>query len=326
MVIHVVAPGDTIYSIAAQYGVSVFKLIQYNQLKNPDQLVVGQTIVILFPNQTHVVVPGDTLFSIARQYNVSVNTLYRNNPEVATNPTLINGQVLVISFTQQKVDTVEINAYAYPFIDKTLLRQTVFYLTYLVPFSYGFTPEGNLVPLDDEELLRIAGQYRISSLMHLSTLTLGGGFSNELSTALFANPTAQTTLIENILTTLQTKGYAGIDVDFEYVRADEANAYAAFITKLRERLNPEGYLVTVALAPKTFATQKGLLYEGHNYALLGEAADAVLLMTYEWGYTYHHIRLRQRDSIQPKQELRFRLSDSLKRSSCFHRDHIYQQM
>jgi spore germination protein len=41
-----------------------------------------------------------------------------------------------------------------------------------------------------------------------------------------------------------------------------------------------------ALAPKTSDDQPGALYEGHDYALLGEAADAVLLMTYEWGYTY----------------------------------------
>ena len=30
----------------------------------------------------------------------------------------------------------------------------------------------------------------------------------------------------------------------------------------------------------------GSLYEGHDYAAVGAAVDAVLLMTYEWGYTY----------------------------------------
>lgn len=42
----------------------------------------------------------------------------------------------------------------------------------------------------------------------------------------------------------------------------------------------------MALAPKTSADQPGLLYEGHDYAALSANADAVLLMTYEWGYTY----------------------------------------
>ncbi len=62
-------------------------------------------------------------------------------------------------------------------------------------------------------------------------------------------------------------------------------AYAAFVA-LRSTLQPYGYTVTVALSPKTYADQPGLLYEGHNYALLGAAADFVFLMTYEWGYTY----------------------------------------
>ena len=47
-----------------------------------------------------------------------------------------------------------------------------------------------------------------------------------------------------------------------------------------------GKQTSVALAPKQSADQKGLLYEGKDYKGLGEAADYVLLMTYEWGYTY----------------------------------------
>ena len=49
---------------------------------------------------------------------------------------------------------------------------------------------------------------------------------------------------------------------------------------------PLGCPVIVALAPKTSAAQRGLLYEAHDYALLGAAANAVFLMTYEWGYAY----------------------------------------
>ena len=49
-------------------------------------------------------------------------------------------------------------------------------------------------------------------------------------------------------------------------------------------MNALGYQVSVALAPKTSANQPGLLYEGKDYRALGEAANHVLLMTYEWGY------------------------------------------
>ena len=50
--------------------------------------------------------------------------------------------------------------------------------------------------------------------------------------------------------------------------------------------NAAGYPVSVALAPKTSDDQPGLLYGGKDYRLLGESANHVLLMTYEWGYTY----------------------------------------
>ena len=82
------------------------------------------------------------------------------------------------------------------------------------------------------------------------------------------------------------KGYCGLDVDFEYVPPELREDYAAFVCRMREALNTEGKPVVAALAPKTSAQQRGLLYEAHDYALLSKAANAVFLMTYEWGYVY----------------------------------------
>jgi len=93
-------------------------------------------------------------------------------------------------------------------------------------------------------------------------------------------------LVTNLLAVIEEKGYRGLDVDFEFLDAGDAQPYAQFISRLREALAPMGLPVIVALAPKVFAAQPGRLYEGHNYGLLSQAADFVLLMTYEWGYTY----------------------------------------
>ena len=111
-------------------------------------------------------------------------------------------------------------------------------------------------------------------------------FSSALGLQLLADQAAQAVLIENVLDNMQAKNYQGLDVDFEFIGAEGAAAYAAFIARLRARLSPLGYEVLVALAPKVSADQPGTLYEGHDYAALGAAADGVLLMTYEWGYTY----------------------------------------
>ena len=47
-----------------------------------------------------------------------------------------------------------------------------------------------------------------------------------------------------------------------------------------------GYILVSALAPKISAEQEGTLYEAHDYAVHGELMDHVVIMTYEWGYTY----------------------------------------
>ena len=84
---------------------------------------------------------------------------------------------------------------------------------------------------------------------------------------------------------MQEKGFGGLDIDFEYVLADDREGFAAFVGLATRVMNLFGYPVTVALAPKTSAEQRGLLYEGIDYALLGAAANRAMLMTYEWGYS-----------------------------------------
>lgn len=70
----------SLYELAYQYGVPMSRLIQDNQLPDPSQLVVGQTLVIQYPRSTYTVRSGDTLFSIARNAGVPLRQLLRNNP------------------------------------------------------------------------------------------------------------------------------------------------------------------------------------------------------------------------------------------------------
>lgn len=286
MEIHIVKQGDTLFSLAAQYGVPMSLIAIDNGLPAPEQLVVGQALVIRFPQTIHTVRPGETLSSVARQYGVSLRQLYRNNLALEGRPTIWPGQTLVISYREKPGREIAVNAYAYPNINEAILTTTLPFLTYLTPFTYGFTPTGELVDLADDKLIAAARAVGTAPLMHLSTLTSEGGFSNELAHMALNDAPLRARLIENIIATLREKGYRGLDVDFEYVFPEDAAAYAAFLSTLTKRLNPLGYPVIAALAPKTSATQRGALYEGHDFAAIGAAVDQVLLMTYEWGYTY----------------------------------------
>ena len=286
MEIYVVRPGDTLYSVALSFGVSMARLQEDNQLPNPARLVVGQTLVIQYPKTVHTVRPGESLSSIAAAYGATVRQLLRNNPGLGGLPDLVPGQNLVIDFQQKREGALAVSGYAYPEIEEELLRSTLPYLTQIAPFTYGITAQGDLVPLRDEEILEAALAMGVLPLLHLSTLTEEGVFSNETAHAVLTDQQAQDRLVGQLMDTIARKGYRGLDIDFEFVYASDAPAYAAFVARMRALLFPLGLPVIVALAPKTSADQRGDLYEGHNYALLSQAADFVLLMTYEWGYTY----------------------------------------
>lgn len=237
MIIYVVKAGDSVFSIAGEYGLSAEEVISYNELTNPDNLVIGQTILL----------------------PVGENTIEK---------------------------TIAANGYLYPNISREVLSKTLPYLTFGTVFTYGFDTMGNLVTIEDEEVIGRMRRGGVEPLMLLSTLTPEGFFSNSLAHSLLNNPDLQDRLIDTILYTMRAKEYYGLDIDFEYVFPEDKEAFAAFVEKVSVRLNAEGFVVFVALAPKVSADQPGLLYESHDYERLGAAANYVLLMTYEWGYTY----------------------------------------
>ncbi len=283
MDIHVVQPGDTIYQLAQQYGVPMERLLQDNQLPDPSQLVVGQTIVVQYPELTHTVRAGDSLYSIAQMHNTTAVQLLRNNPSLHGRGLIYPGQVIVVRYASRPRGALTVNAYAYPSIDRGLLRDTLPYLSLLTPFTYRFDEE-NLIPLRDETLVTAALQSRVAPVLHLSNVDERGQFSSELAHELLEDKDDQEELIESILRTANQKGYQWVDVDFEYIRAEDAEAYAQFLTRLRQALTPSGRPLVAALAPKTSAGQPGRLYEGIDYHLIAQAVDFALLMTYEWGY------------------------------------------
>ena len=53
--IHIVKSGETVTGIARLYGVSAQKIITDNGLENQDKLVVGQALIIQFPETIHTV-------------------------------------------------------------------------------------------------------------------------------------------------------------------------------------------------------------------------------------------------------------------------------
>jgi murein DD-endopeptidase MepM/ murein hydrolase activator NlpD len=97
---YTVQEGDTVSSIAAQFGISPDYIIWSNPpvALNPDVLIVGAAIVIPSTNGlVYNVVVGDTLNGIAAYYGIDVNSVIGFGPNgLATPDSLVEGMVLVL--------------------------------------------------------------------------------------------------------------------------------------------------------------------------------------------------------------------------------------
>ena len=108
--VYVVQKGDSLYSIASRFGVTVNELKSANNLTS-NLLSIGQTLII--PSTTPEITPpgeyvvytvksGDTLYKIANQYGVSVNDIIEFNQLPSTSLS-INQQILIPSSSNNQI-------------------------------------------------------------------------------------------------------------------------------------------------------------------------------------------------------------------------------
>ncbi len=241
--------------------------------------------------EIYVVKPGDTIDSIALRLGVGVDQLIFDNQLVYPYELAVGQALFVDRNTRYASRAISVSGYAYPFISPWVLEQTLPFLSELPIFSYGFTAEGELVPPaygDDTWMIAAALKFGTQPILTLTPFGADGNFNNRLIHSVVNDEGSKSNLIRNLLEIMREKGYQGVDIDFEYILAEDRDAFTDFVREVADTMRENGYHTSVALAPKTSSEQRGLLYEGKDYRALGEAADHVLLMTYEWGYTYHH--------------------------------------
>ena len=343
MIIHVVRSGETLWQIANQNAVTVNSIVKVNELQNPNQLVIGQSLVIPKPGTTHTVKYGETLWSIAQKYGVTIQSIIQASQ--LTNPNLLYpGTTLFIppithivqsgealwqiasrygTTVQAIIDenqienpnliypglqlaiprakpAIEVNAYTYQPSDAAVqtLSEIGNLLTYFSPFAYLIAEDGTLSPVKDEAMVKASLSKHVVPMMSVTNFTSSQAGSNVAHTIL-ASPEIREKILTNILQVMDSKGYKGLNIDFENVLPADRELYNQFLQQAVNRLHPKGYFVSTALAPKVGSSQAGLLYEAHDYEAHGRIADFVVLMTYEWGY-----RLGPPQAISPINQMR----------------------
>lgn len=279
MQIYIVKSGDSLYSIAKMFNTSLHMLMETNGLERPNDLVVGQAILILDPEVIHTIQPNETLEYISQKYNTSTNQLYRNNPSLSARPYLIPGDELIISYTNPPTSSILVNGFVYPNINHELLTITLPYMTYISPFTYSFSSDGNLKPLRDDFILRRSMEYNISPLMTLSPIDDNGKFSGKLAENLLDNTDAQENLISQVLNIIQTKKYAGLILNFEQIPPQFNSLYVYLVQNMQKLLNNSGYAVYTAIEPKN------TIDSNQYYSELSQHSNGIIIMNYGIEFT-----------------------------------------
>jgi murein DD-endopeptidase MepM/ murein hydrolase activator NlpD len=101
--VHVVQRGETLFTIAQQYGTTMDAITHANGISDPRQIYVGQRLVIpggvgevgTQETEPYLVQAGDMLTSIARRYQTTWQTLVHINSLLSPN-TVYAGQVIQV--------------------------------------------------------------------------------------------------------------------------------------------------------------------------------------------------------------------------------------
>ncbi|WP_432352430.1 glycosyl hydrolase family 18 protein [Sporosarcina sp. A2] len=286
MQIHVVEPGQSLFSIGNLYGIKWQEIATANELLESGKLAVGQALVIPITGSYYWVKSGDTLYKIARDEGITISELATTN-NIPLSAPLTVGQRLYIPPGPKK--NIQSMLYVEPRtpVSQVMIQETkkrVDALTYLAMFSYEVKRDGTLKAPTTANLTTIATEAGALNAMVVSNLE-NFGFSAELAHDIFVSTGVQDLLFKAILDVAQQKGYRDIHFDFELLFPDDRDLYNAFLRRARDKFHPAGLTLSTALAPKVSDVKTGI-YGAHDYRAHGEIVDFVALMTYEWGYTY----------------------------------------
>jgi spore germination protein len=219
-------------------------------------------------------------------YQVPLMQILRNNPFLSDRDSLYPGETITISYDTDKIGKLSIGGYVYSYVDRDILRKTLPFLTFLTVFDYRVDANGNLNDLDDQEVVDMAKEFGVLPMMLVSTLSEQGIGSAETAFAILNNPDVQDNMIDNIIATIKAKGYLGLNQYFQYIDTETKNQFESFIIKMSTRLRSEGLRFTITITPRVNIERTEVTYETIDYSTISQYVDAILLLSYDWGYSF----------------------------------------
>jgi spore germination protein len=272
-----VRPGETLAAVATRTGATAEQLRGANGLPS-DDVTEGQALLV--PLNRYVTQQGDSLWRIAEISGIPVAALSRANP--GAERALYPGRPLRLPEpTRQRAEVIGYLPLTDPGVTAEDITPWARNLTWVAIFSHLITAEGELPPINDTEAIRVTYAAGARPLMSIANMEPGGAFSPELARTIITNPEVRARVIDNILRTVEQKGYAGVDSDIENIPRDLREGYVDFLRELKQRLGNRP--LNVAVPPKYDETTFGYA-RGHDYRGIGQVADRIFIMNYEFSW------------------------------------------
>lgn len=275
MFIYVVKTGDSLFSIAMQYQVSMDSLRIVNGLRF-DSLVPGQDLII--PSNMYTVQPGDSLYLISQMSFLPIETIRLFNG-LQTDALTVGMRLYLPPRKKYEAENFSYLTATTPTNDQMLIQEFAPINTYYGIFEYHVFWEGNLSSLSESQIIQESRANRVAPIAVITNLT-PTGFSPELASHILNNPEVSERLITNIYNLVKSKNYAGVNIDFEGIPETDRDLFSTFLNTLKGRIQPEGYYTTVAVPAKMDDNLPWL--KGYDYGGIGAAVDIVFIMAYDW--------------------------------------------
>jgi|HubBroStandDraft_5_1064220.scaffolds.fasta_scaffold01956_8 spore germination protein len=162
-------------------------------------------------------------------------------------------------------------------------------ITEVSPWIYGLDRAGQIdtqyrpgqtgLISADIKKMRAAGLPIVPSLANITD----GQWSYQPVARMLHSPALMTQQIDAIAALVEANNYAGIDIDYEQLRAGDRQDFTTFCERLASALHAKGKVFSVALFAKASNNGNQPTNAAQDYRAIGQVADQVRLM----GYDYH---------------------------------------
>lgn len=149
---------------------------------------------------------------------------------------------------------------------------------------YHAQADGNVTA--ENENLDLVAAARERDLNIFATVTntkdASGSFSRSVAAAILASPELRRRLIDNLVTLVEDKGYDGIDLDWEALKAADRERFSSFVEELAAALHAKHRFLSIAVTPKTSEPGQWDNQIFADWDRIGKAVDEFKIMTYSY--------------------------------------------